>query len=235
MTLRVRRISWASDFGAEIAGIDLARPLPAGYLLALISAWRRHQLVILRDQRIGDAELLAFGSRLGWLATGSGDGDPARQTGLPVAGILLAGESVAEGDETAFLDRIAAYAALPRGLKKRIAALRIRQGSEAAGWRPLVAREPADGRPALMLEQRSHAAIEGLDAMAAKALLDELWEWAAHPDHSLRHRWRDGDVALWNNGAVLCRIEAVRREPLRRLALIQDFHPYWMSLASHAG
>src|SRR5688572_27397095 len=53
--------------GADIAGVDLSRPLPAGAFEAIESAWHRHLVLRFRGQRIDDPGLLAFARRFGEL------------------------------------------------------------------------------------------------------------------------------------------------------------------------
>ena len=53
-------------FGAEIAGIDLA-DIDSEDLAFLAAAWRRHLVLVLHDQKLEPAALLALGRRLGEL------------------------------------------------------------------------------------------------------------------------------------------------------------------------
>ena len=56
-----------APLGAEIAGIDLARPLEAGDAAALLAAWRRHLVLVARGQRLSDPQLLVFSRIFGEL------------------------------------------------------------------------------------------------------------------------------------------------------------------------
>ena len=68
-------------------------------------------------------------------------------------------------------------------------------------WR-LVWRNPANGRDALYIA--SHAgAVEGMDHGQGRALLARLIEEATHDSYI--HRWRAGDVVLWDNRATMHR------------------------------
>src|SRR5438876_8832675 len=60
----VRPISPA--VGAEIGGIDL-HALDEEDFRCIETAWYRHGVVLLRDQRLGDADLIAFSRRFGQL------------------------------------------------------------------------------------------------------------------------------------------------------------------------
>ena len=69
-------------------------------------------------------------------------------------------------------------------------------------WR-MVWRNPANGREALYIA--SHAgAVEGLRDDEGKALLAELMEEATREPTYL-HRWRPGDVVMWDNRASMHR------------------------------
>ena len=61
--------------GAELRGIDL-RELSEAAFARLMQAWHQHSVVLVRDQRLGDQELIAFSRRLGDL-----DWAPVQETG----------------------------------------------------------------------------------------------------------------------------------------------------------
>jgi alpha-ketoglutarate-dependent 2,4-dichlorophenoxyacetate dioxygenase len=70
-------------------------------------------------------------------------------------------------------------------------------------WR-MTWRNPANGRVALYVA--SHAgAVEGLGDNEGKALLATLIEDATRPEYVYRHRWRPGDVVMWDNRATMHR------------------------------
>ncbi|HUF82207.1 MAG TPA: TauD/TfdA family dioxygenase [Burkholderiales bacterium] len=54
--------------GAEILGVDLARPLADDAFRALEDAWNRHSVLVFRDQRISEEQHIAFSRRFGELA-----------------------------------------------------------------------------------------------------------------------------------------------------------------------
>ncbi len=64
-------------------------------------------------------------------------------------------------------------------------------------WR-MTWQNPANGRDALYLA--SHAAsVEGMDRNEGKALLARLIEGATQERYTYLHRWRPGDVVIWDN------------------------------------
>jgi alpha-ketoglutarate-dependent 2,4-dichlorophenoxyacetate dioxygenase len=70
-------------------------------------------------------------------------------------------------------------------------------------WR-LVWRNPANGRGALYIASHAYA-VEGMEASAGKALIDELTAAATAPGSFYLHQWRIGDVVMWDNRATMHR------------------------------
>jgi taurine dioxygenase len=70
---------------------------------------------------------------------------------------------------------------------------------------PLVRTEPQTGRKALFLGRRPNAYVVGLAVADSEALLDALWAHATQPQFTLCHRWKVGDLLMWNNLSVLHR------------------------------
>jgi alpha-ketoglutarate-dependent 2,4-dichlorophenoxyacetate dioxygenase len=70
-------------------------------------------------------------------------------------------------------------------------------------WR-MVWTNPVNGRNALYLASHAYA-IEGMDAQAARKLIAELMDAATVDSAIYRHRWRQGDVVMWDNRATMHR------------------------------
>ena len=70
-------------------------------------------------------------------------------------------------------------------------------------WR-MVWRNPTNGRGALYIASHAHA-IEGMDAVAGKRMIEALTELATTPGTSYLHQWRQGDVVMWDNRATMHR------------------------------
>ena len=70
-------------------------------------------------------------------------------------------------------------------------------------WR-MVWRNPVNGRGALYLASHAYG-VEGMDAEAGKALIDELTEAATAPGTTYLHQWKQGDVVMWDNRATMHR------------------------------
>ena len=136
---------------------------------------------------------------------------------------LSAHEVPPDGADTEFTDMRAAYDALPQETKKRISTLsaehsywysRVKGGgpdptAEERKSRPpaqhkLVHVHPTSNRRALYLA--SHAShIVGCPVQEGRNLLEELMEHATQPQFVFRHRWRVGDVVIWDNLATMHR------------------------------
>ncbi len=65
MTLSIRNLDAA--LGAEIAGIDVSRPLPQSDIDAIESAWRERLVVVMHGQNLSDPQLIAFSKNFGEL------------------------------------------------------------------------------------------------------------------------------------------------------------------------
>ena len=143
----------------------------------------------------------------------------------PMASMLYALEIPPAGGDTSFVDMYAAYDALPDALKQRVAGLRVKHDGtynsggyvrkgvtptddprEAPGrMHPLVCTHPESGRRMLYLGRRKMAWLEGFDLAESDALLDEIWAHATQKPFVLTHRWRVGDLVLWDNRCTMHR------------------------------
>jgi len=153
---------------------------------------------------------------------------------IPATYSMLSARAVPDsGGETEFADCRAAYDALPEVMKARIAGFvaehSIYTSRAALGFtdftdaeraalpavlHPLVKTHPGSGRTTLYIA--SHAgAIVGMPVAEARLLLADLMEHATQREFVYRHRWRAGDLVMWDNRATLHRgrsfdLDAVR-------------------------
>ena len=72
-----------------------------------------------------------------------------------------------------------------------------------ARWR-MTWRNPLNGRVALYIASHAYA-IDGFSDAEARTLLDELIAGATRPEFTYQHRWRRGDVLMWDNRATMHR------------------------------
>ena len=70
-------------------------------------------------------------------------------------------------------------------------------------WR-MVWKNPVNGRRALYIASHAYA-IEGMDAAAGEKLIEDLTAAATAPGLSYEHRWRSGDIVMWDNRATMHR------------------------------
>jgi taurine dioxygenase len=69
----------------------------------------------------------------------------------------------------------------------------------------MVTIHPETGRRCLYLGRRRNAYVEGLPLEESEALLDVVWSYATRDEGVWRHRWRVGDVVLWDNRCTMHR------------------------------
>ena len=140
----------------------------------------------------------------------------------PKATTLHAVELPKFGGDTQFVDVRAAYDDLPEATRREIVKLRSvhvyesshsprKMAAMSAEERakvpqtvqPLVIKHPENGRAALYLNTGRMEGIEGMAADEAFALIDRLYAHATQAKYEYRHRWRAGDMVIWDNRSVM--------------------------------
>jgi taurine dioxygenase len=244
-----------SHLGAEIHGVDLARPVGPDTRMALNRAFTEHAVLVFRDQSLSPHQLLDAAELFGTVfpqhnarykipecpmvhyisnqdsyADGTryipGEGyhtDHSNDACPPKATVLHAVTLPDKGGDTQFVNMSLAYAELPEATKRRIAKLKaihvfqsrhsgrklLTLSSERkelvpdAVTHPIVRAHPETGRPALYINPIRVEGIVGMDEAEALALLDELIEFATQERFEYRHRWRNGDMVMWDNRCLL--------------------------------
>ena len=82
----------------------------------------------------------------------------------------------------------------------------VRDVSQAPGARhPIVRAHPETGRAALYLGRRLNAHIVGETVADSEALLDRIWAHCDQEKFTYRHRWRPGDLVMWDNRCTMHR------------------------------
>jgi taurine dioxygenase len=143
----------------------------------------------------------------------------------PDASMLYSLEVPPSGGNTWLLGMQAAWSTLPDALKAQVRGKRIKHdGTYNSGgflrkgvtptddphkapgaWHPAVLAHPATGAPMLYLGRRRNSYVEGLSAADSDALLDTLWAHIESPALRYEHRWRVGDLLLWDNRSTMHR------------------------------
>ena len=171
-----------------------------------------------------------------WHIDGMTDELPQRAT------LLTAREVDPAGGDTEFATTYAAYEALADADKAEIEHLRVvhsfaaaqrrahpdATAEEQAGWgrvgpreRPLVWRR-RDGRRSLLVGATADHVV-GWSPEESRELLDRLLTWCTQPQFTLRHRWRVGDLVIWDNTGMLHRalpFEPTSRRLMHRTTLV---------------
>jgi taurine dioxygenase len=140
----------------------------------------------------------------------------------PALATLLYGIEVPKvGGDTLFANMYAAYDALPASVKERIACLRAVHNLDASRQRagappmtekqrreappvehPLVRTHPESGRKCLYISHHAMR-IVGMDEAEGAALLEELMAHATRPEFVYTHRWKQGELVMWDNRCTM--------------------------------
>jgi taurine dioxygenase len=145
----------------------------------------------------------------GWHTDGAYDQEPFKATQLYALAVPRS------GGDTLFASMYAAYEAMPPRLKRRLEGLNgaftyggrrkatALLNEEDRDWKPvfhpIIRTHPETGRKGLYFDPGKILRIEGLDEGESDALIEELTGYMIQPDAQYRHRWRKGDVVIWDN------------------------------------
>jgi taurine dioxygenase len=152
------------------------------------------------------------------------DGSWARRTGQ--ATLLYAVEVPAAGGETRFASMYDAYDALDEDMKQRLAPLRAvhnldfsrtrRHGEDPMSEEQKKARPPVDhpivrthpetGRKCIFLGDHAWY-VQDMPFEEGRQLIEDLNARVIDPERVYTHRWRRGDLVVWDNRCVLHKAE----------------------------
>ncbi len=127
------------------------------------------------------------------------------------------------GGDTQFTNMHRAYDDLSPAMKARISGMRAmhvyqsqhserklmalsdaaREKVPDAVMHPLVRTHPENGRKSLYLNPIRIEGIVGIEEREALSLLDELLAHATQARYEYRHRWRPGDLVMWDNRCLM--------------------------------
>ena len=159
---------------------------------------------------------------------------------IPSLGAVLRALAVPEeGGETLFANLFRAWEEMPNDLRRRIEGRhgrfsyeRIRDFANPGHRKltqaersrvppvthPLVRSHPErEGRLSLYISPLNMEGIVGLADAEAFALIDELTAWATQERFVYRHRWRAGDMLMWDNRCTMHQVTPYDRRRERRV------------------
>jgi taurine dioxygenase len=140
--------------------------------------------------------------------------------------------------DTLFANTIAAYEALPDRMKRRLdgfnAIHRYSERKRIANSprpkltkaqleatpdvaHPIVRTHPATGRKALYVTEGECIGIEGMPDEDGRPLIAALHAHCLRPEFQYRHKWRVGDLLMWDNATAMHLAICDYRLPERRL------------------
>ncbi len=134
----------------------------------------------------------------------------------PKLTMLYALEAPSIGGDTAFANQVLAFEELSSGLKAvlaglvaehtaaGLAALYKADASEAPrAEHPVVRHHDETGEAALYVCRAFTRKFIGWSRQESNALLEFLFEHSVRPEFQMRHRWRAGDLVMWDNRCML--------------------------------
>jgi len=176
---------------------------------------------------LGDGKRLVVGAH--WHSDDSYKRVPCSLT------MLYGAEVPPTGGDTQFTNMYAAYDDLSPAMKERIANLKVvhkydssRKGTRIATLRPdesaelpdavhpVVRTHPETGKKALYLNPNRMERIVGMEREESDRLLDELTRHATQEKYQYRHKWRPGDILIWDNRCTMHKANADYPEGSRR-------------------
>ncbi len=171
---------------------------------------------------------LENGDNIGALASGEAKWhtDSCYKPKPDTGSLLYALEVPEDGGKTAWANLQLAYDALPDAIKAKLEGKRgayaynifdvdITGDDDVKDIRaktpdvthPMVLTQPVSGRKGLYLDPLQTYGIEGMAPAESREMLDELTAHVTRPEFVFEHKWRRGDIMLWDNCRVLHRRE----------------------------
>jgi alpha-ketoglutarate-dependent sulfate ester dioxygenase len=143
----------------------------------------------------------------------------------PLGSILRAVTLPPSGGDTNWADSQLAYESLSPGVRELVDGLTAvhdgnrefgyylaqRRGGQGNEWdgeivtrldpveHPVIRVHPETGRKGIFVNPGFTSHLTGVSEFESRAILDLLYAHLTKPEHIVRHRWRTGDVAMWDN------------------------------------
>lgn len=226
---QVRRLAGA--LGAEVEGVDLAAAGDAE-VAAIRALLNEHQVLFFPAQDLDVESHVAFGGRFGELeghpnltfdtphpkifelrASGGGVADEWHtdltfQERPALMSILYMAQCPEVGGDTLWSNLCAAFDAMSAPLQALCEGLTALHDAlphnrpERMAIHPVVRVHPDTGRRALYVNEHFTRRLVELEATESDALLRHLTRWIQQPRFTVRYRWSQGTVAIWDNRAT---------------------------------
>lgn len=222
--------------GATVTGVDLHAPLDPETVATLRDAFVRHEVLFFPAANLEPAEQVRLGRSFGALQVhpvldkhaGADEVvvfDTAKKATTaewwhadvtcsptpPVGAMLQIVIAPPSGGATHWASMTAAYDALDDATKARLAGLTALHRS---WWQPaeetvhpVVRTHPESGRTLLFVNGIFTKRILELDEHESDELLQELYAHATRDEFTVRHDWRSGDIAFWDNRSTQHRVD----------------------------
>jgi taurine dioxygenase len=147
------------------------------------------------------------------------------------ATFLYSMKLTSRGGETSFSNMYKAYENIPRPLRERLEGRRVLQVHDYKRReridlsrvalekilhqeQPIVITHPATGKKALYISRLMSARIEGFSDQESEAVLEQLFDISEDPSIVYEHKWRLGDLVVWDNWcSIHARKDFPRDEP----------------------
>ena len=177
------------------------------------------KIYVLSNRIVDGKPIGAHNDGIGWHTDYSYQAEPVMST------MLYAVEVPAEGSDTLLADGCAAWNALSPERQAQLDGLKLHHSwlhfmqtrdynrqeepDEALKAQnpdvihPLIRRHPADGRKALWPSTGTVKEVVGMPNPQGLALVDELVAYMTEDRFVHRHKWRVGDVLMWDNRCTL--------------------------------
>ena len=191
---------------------------PEGHTLQEFTLPGYPNIYILSNKLVDGKPIGAHNDGVGWHTDYSYKAEPVMST------MLYAVEVPPEGSDTLLADCVAAWDALPPERQAALEPLKLHHSyahfMRNRQWgamelseelkaenpdvvHPLIRTHPADGRKALWVSTGTVDEVVGMANPEGLDLIDELVEWVTQDRFVYRHKWRAGDVLMWDNRCTL--------------------------------
>jgi taurine dioxygenase len=191
---------------------------PEGHTLQEYTVPGYPNIFVLSNRVVDGKPVGAHNDGIGWHTDYSYKAEPVMST------MLYAVEVPPEGSDTLLADVCAAWNALTPERQAELDGLVLHHSyqhfMENREWgrvmlsdqqkaenpdvlHPLIRTHPADGRKALWVSTGTVKEVVGLPVEEGLALIDELVEFVTQDQFVFRHKWRVGDVLMWDNRCTL--------------------------------